>query len=127
MLRLTRVEVSVDLKDEGEGFLKGVFGNKGQGILLKGFFKGRRCWGLPQQLLATVGCSKEFKDEGLQGSVLSRVVRRLREIQGETSRFKLEILVQEKSSYINEDPAHGPSGVQSRRAEADINGKWSMR
>ena len=107
LLRLTRVEVSVDLKDEGEGFLKGVFGNKGQGILLKGFFKGRRCWGLPQQLLATVGCSKEFKDEGLQGSILSRVVRRLREIQGETSRFKLEILVQEKSSYSDsKNPFH---------------------
>ena len=43
LLRLTRVEANVDLKDKGEGFLKGVFKSKG-------------CWGLPQQLLATIGC-----------------------------------------------------------------------
>ena len=43
LLRLTRVEANVDLKDKGEGFLKGVF-------------KSERCWGLPQQLLATSGC-----------------------------------------------------------------------
>ena len=70
---------------------------------------------------------KEFKDEGLQGSILSRVVRRLREIQGGTSRFKLEIQIQEMPSYISGDPAHGPSGVQRRGAEADIKGKWSVR
>ena len=62
-----------------------------------------------------------------KGSVHSGVVRRLREIQGEQSRFKLEIQVQEKSSYINGDSAHGPSGVHSGKAKADIMGKWSMR
>ena len=94
---------------------------------MKGFFKSEGCWGLPQQLLATVGCYKEFKDKGLQGSVHSRVVRRLKEIQGGTSRFKLEIQVQEILSYISGDPAHGPSGVHSRKAKTDIKGKWSMR
>ena len=64
---------------------------------------------------------------GLQGSVHSGVVRRLREIQGEQSRFKLEIQVQEMSPYISGDPAHGPSGVHSRKAKADIKSKWSVR
>ena len=94
---------------------------------LKGFFKDEGCWGLPQQLLATVGCYEEFKDDGLQGSVHSRVVRRLREIQGESSRFKLGIQVQEIPSYISGDPAHGPSSVHSGKAEAGIKGKWSVR
>ena len=70
---------------------------------------------------------KEFKDKGLQGSVHSRVVRRLREIQGGTSRFKLEIQLQEMPSYINGDLAHGPSGVHSGKAKADIKSKWSVR
>ena len=70
---------------------------------------------------------KEFKDEGLQGSIHSRVVRRLREIQGGTSRFKLEILVQEMPSYIRGDPAHGPSSVCNGKAEVDIKSKWSVR
>ena len=94
---------------------------------MKGFFKSEGCWGLPQQLLATVGCYEEFKDEGLQGSVHSRVVRRLKEIQGGTSRFKLELQVQGIPSYISEDPAHGPCGVHSRKAKADIKGKWPVR
>ena len=94
---------------------------------MKGFFKGHRRWGLPQLLLATISCYKEFKVESRQGSVHSRVVRRLREIQGEQSRFKLRIQVQEKSSYISGDPAHGPSDVQSRKAKADIKSKWSVR
>ena len=68
---------------------------------------------------------KTFK--GLQGSVHSRVVRRLEEIQGEQSRFKLKIQVQEMPSYISGDPAHGPSGVHSRKAKVDIKGKWSVR
>ena len=63
----------------------------------------------------------------IQGSVHSRVERRLREILGEQSRFKLRIQVQEKSSYIDGDPAHGPSGVQSRQAKVDIKSKWSVR
>ena len=70
---------------------------------------------------------KEFEDEGLQGSVHSRVVRWLREIQGKTSRFKLEIQVQEIPSYISGDPAHRPSGVHSRKAKADIKGRWFVR
>ena len=108
-----------------KGFPRRAFSkNKGD---LRGFLKRRRCWGLPQLLLATIGCCKEFKVEGRQGSVHSRVVRRLREVQGEQSRFKLRIQVQEKSSYINGDPAHGPSSVQSRKAKADIKGKWSVR
>ena len=93
---------------------------------MKGVFKNEGCWGLPQQLLATIGCYEEFKDEGLQRSIHSRVVRRLREIQGESSRFKLEIQIQEMSSYISGDPAHGPSGVRSRKAKADIKDKWSV-
>ena len=63
----------------------------------------------------------------LQGSVHSRVVRRLREIQGRQSRFKLEILIQEMPSYINGDPVHGPSSVHSGKAKADIKSKWSMQ
>ena len=44
LLCLTRVEPNVDLKDkETKEFLKGVFKSKG-------------CWGLLQQLLATIGC-----------------------------------------------------------------------
>ena len=43
VLCLTQVEANVDLKGKGEGFLKVVFKSKG-------------CWGLPQQLLATIGC-----------------------------------------------------------------------
>ena len=103
---------------------------KGAGVKgkesLKGFFKGCRCWGLPQQVLATIGSVRRFKGV-LQGSVHSRVVRRLEEIQVEQSRFKLEIQVQETLSYISGDPAHGPSGVHSRKAKADIKGKWSVR
>ena len=34
--------------------------NKDKGSL-KGFFKGRRCWGLPQLVLATVGCVRRYK------------------------------------------------------------------
>ena len=70
---------------------------------------------------------RSFKVNGLQGSVHSRVVRRLREIPGGTSRFKLEIQIQEMPSYISGDPAHGPSGVHSRKAKVDIKGKWSVR
>ena len=62
-----------------------------------------------------------------QGSVHSRVVRGLKEIQGRQSRFKLRIQVQEKPSYISGDPAHGPSDVQSRKAKADIKSKWFAR
>ena len=43
LLHLTRVEANVDLKGKGKGFLKVVFKSEG-------------CWGLPQQLLATIGC-----------------------------------------------------------------------
>ena len=40
---------------------KGVFGGqRGKGFL-KGFFKSCRCWGLPQQVLATIGCVRRYK------------------------------------------------------------------
>ena len=58
LLRLTRVEANVDSLDEGvlQGSLEGRLREaRGEGSL-KGFFKGRRCWGLPQQVLATIGC-----------------------------------------------------------------------
>ena len=91
VLRLTRVEANVDSLDEGLlGFLKGRLQRTRYKGDLRGFLKRRRCWGLPQLLLATVGCYEEFKVEGLRGSVHSRVVWRLREIQGEQSRFKLK-------------------------------------
>ena len=49
MLCLTQVEASVDLKElRSKVFLKGIFKNQG-------------CWGLPQQLLATSSCFREFK------------------------------------------------------------------
>ena len=96
-------------------FLKGVFGNKG-------------CWGASA---ATPSNSRlllrSSRAKVLQGSVHSRVVRRLREFQGRTSRFKLKIQIQEMPSYISGDPAHGPSCVLSREAKADIKGKWSVR
>ena len=48
--------------------------SKGKGFL-KGFFKRRGCWGLPQWLLATSGCLRSFKIQGLQRSAHSKVVR----------------------------------------------------
>ena len=105
LLRLTRVEANVDSLDEGLlGFLEGCLRRTKYKGDLRGFLKRRGCWGLPQLLLATVGCYEEFKVEGLQGSVHSRVVRRLREIQGEQSRFKLEIQVQEMPSLYRWRP-----------------------
>ena len=74
LLRLTRVEAIVDLKDKGKGFLKGVFKSEG-------------CWGLPQQLLATIGCLGSSRTKVVQGSVHSKVAQRLREIQRQ-GRFK---------------------------------------
>ena len=128
LLRLTRVEANVDSLGEGLlGFLEGRLRRTRYKGDLRGFLKRRRCWGLPQLLLATVGCYEEFKVEGLRGSIHSRVVRRLREIQGEQSRFKLKLQVQEVSSYISGDSAHGPSDVHSRKAKADIKSKWSVR
>ena len=49
LLRLTRVEASVDSKVA-----------KGQGIL-EGLLQGAKGWGLPQQVLATIGCVRRFK------------------------------------------------------------------
>ena len=63
----------------------------------------------------------------VQGSVHSRVVRRLKEVQGEQSRFKLRYKYRRYRLYIGGDPAHGPSGVHSGKAKADIKGKWSVR
>ena len=47
---------------------------------LKGVFKGSGCWGLPQRLLATIGCTRGSKV--YSRSTHSRVVRGLLEIQG---------------------------------------------
>ena len=95
---------------------------------MKGVFKNKGALGASA---ATPGNSRlllrSSRAKVIQGSVHSRVVRRLREIQGGTSRFKLEIQIQEMPSYISGDPAHGPSGVHNRKAEADIKGKWSVR
>ena len=57
LLRLTRVEANVDSLDEGLlGFLKGRLRRTRYKGDSRGFLKWRRCWGLPQLLLATVGC-----------------------------------------------------------------------
>ena len=53
LLRLARVEISVDLKQQGTR------------RSLKGIFKEQRCWGLPQQLLATIGCIESFRGQRL--------------------------------------------------------------
>ena len=108
-----------------KGFLKGIFGNKGHRIL-EGLLQGTQVLGASAASLSN-GQLRKTLQRFYQGSVHSRVVRRLREILGGTSRFKLEIQVQEMPSYIRGNPAHGPSGVLSRKAEADIKGKWSVR
>ena len=69
LLRLTWVEANVDSKmTKGQGFLKG-------------FFKGCVCWGLPQQVFSNNRLHKTYQG-GYTRSVHSRIVRRLREIQG---------------------------------------------
>ena len=58
---------------------------------MKGVFKGYECWGLPQQLLATIGCIRGFK--GLyKERTLESSAKTLRgpEVKEELSRFKLE-------------------------------------
>ena len=70
MLRLTRVEANVDLKDKGKG-------------VLEGRLQEQRMLGASAATSSNDRLLREFKDEGLQGSAHSRVVRRLREIQGQ--------------------------------------------
>ena len=109
-----------------KGSSKGVLEEqRGEGDF-EGLLQRTQVLGASTAVLATIGCVRRYK-EVYQGSVHSRVVRRLKEVQGEQSRFKLRILVQEKPSYISGDPAHGPSGVQSRKAKADIKSKWFVR
>ena len=58
---------------------------------MRGVFKERGCWGLPQRLLATIGCVRGFK--GLyKERTLESSAKTLRspEVKGELSRFKLE-------------------------------------
>ena len=50
------------------------------GLSLKGVFKDQGCWGLPQRFQAMVGCSRNPRSRGLQGSAHSEVAQRLREI-----------------------------------------------
>ena len=68
---------------------------------MKGIFKGFRCWGRPQQLLATIGCVRGFKGEYKERTLESSAkTLRSPEIKGELSRFKLRREIQEISSYI---------------------------
>ena len=70
MLRLTQVEANVDLKDKGE-------------VVLEGRLQERRMLGASTATPGNDRLLREFMDEGLQASAHSRVVRRLREIQGQ--------------------------------------------
>ena len=70
MLRLTRVEANIDLNDKGEG-------------IPEGRLQERRVLGASTATPGNDQLLREFKDEGLQGSTHSRVVRRLREVQGQ--------------------------------------------
>ena len=70
VLHLTRVEANIDLKDKGKGVLEGHL--QEQGML-----------GASAATPSNNRLLREFKDEGLQASAHSRVVRRLREIQGQ--------------------------------------------
>ena len=74
MLRLTRVEANVDLKDKGEG-------------VPEGRLQEQRMLGASAATPSNDWLLREFKDEGLQASAHLGVVRRLREIQGQ-GRFK---------------------------------------
>ena len=74
VLRLTRVEATVDLKDKGKG-------------VLEGRLQERRMLGASAATPGNDRLLREFKDEGLQGSAHSRVARRLREVQRQ-GRFK---------------------------------------
>ena len=64
LLHLTRVEASVDLKRQGQGFLEG-------------HLQERRMSGASKITPSNDLLLREFKDEGLQGSTHSRVVWRL--------------------------------------------------
>ena len=109
---MTRFSRRASLRGKGLGFLEGLL-------------QGAKVLGASAASPSNDRLHKTFK--GLQGSVHSGVVRRLKEIQGEQSRFKLKIQIQEMSPYISGDPAHGPSSVRSRKAKADIRSKWSVR
>ena len=68
MLRLTQVEASIHLRKQGSRVLEG--GLQGQGML-----------GASAATPSNDRLLREFKDEDLQGSAHSGVVRRLREVQ----------------------------------------------
>ena len=68
---------------------------------MKGVFKGYRCWGLPQRLLAMIGCIRGFQSEYKERTLESSAkTLRSPEVKGELSRFKLKEKLQEVSSYI---------------------------
>ena len=92
---------------------------------MKGVFKGHRCWGLPQWLLATISCIRgvqgEYKECTLESSAKTL---RSPEVKGELSRFKLRRKYRRSHCiYICGDPAHGPSSVCGRKAKMDIKGR----
>ena len=77
MLRLTRVEANVDLKSNGKGVLEGRLQEQG-------------CWGLPQQLLAMIGClgssrTKVTRERTLKSSAKTQRGSRTREDQVDSS------------------------------------------
>ena len=92
---------------------------------MKGIFKGHRCWGLPQQLLATIGCIRGFKGEYKERTLESSAkTLRSPEVKGRWSRFKLRDQYRRSCHiYIYGDPVHGPSSVHSGKAKTDIRGK----
>ena len=57
---------------------------------MKGVFKGQGCWGLPQLLLATIGCVRGFKGYDKERTLESSAkTLRSSKVKGELSRFKL--------------------------------------
>ena len=79
---------------------------------MKGVFKGHRCWGLLQQLLATIGCVRGFQGEYKERTLESSAkTLRSPKVKGELSRFKLRRKVQELSSYIYMETRHTDQAV----------------
>ena len=96
---------------------------------MKGFFKRRVYWGLPQRHLVTIGCVRGSRSLDKERTLESNA-KTLRSpgVKGELSRFKLrENYMRCCRIYICGDPVHGPSSVRSGKAKMDINGRWSVR
>ena len=88
LLRLTRIEANVDLKDKGEG-------------VPEGHLQEQRMLGASAATPSNDRLLREFKDEGLQVSAHSRVVQRLSEIQGQgrIKYIQVKEIVHEMSSF----------------------------